>query len=79
MKADLMKATFGNRPKARSDFHAEHEGGEHVGTAFVVLGRYSKRGRQRRGRRMNHAFGMCIVIVQAMNQNAVHQNRISEI
>ena len=79
MKADLMKATFGNRSKSRGDFHSKHKSGEHVGTAFVVLSRYSQRSRQGRGRRMNHALGMCIVIVQTMNQNAIHQNRISKI
>lgn len=77
MKTHLMKTTLGSCPQTGGNFNTHNISGQQVFTGFLQTVCLGQDGGQHRCRCMNHAFRVRIIIIQSMNQQTIHNRRIT--
>jgi hypothetical protein len=78
MEADLVEGAFCGRGDACAGFHAGDVCSEEVASVQVALRRDAQCRRQHRYREMDDAFGMGVVVIQAVHEDAVDKRRVAQ-
>ena len=77
MKADLMKAAFGDRTQSCRNFHRSYIGRQQGSAVHVCTIGQRQRTRKAAGGRMDHSAGMGVVEVEAMDEDTIHEHGVA--
>jgi hypothetical protein len=78
VKTEMVKRAFGRRCDAYDVFDAEYVGSQQVAPWPIELFTNAQRAYQCRHRRMQDSAQMRIIVVESVDQHAVHQHRIAQ-